>query len=61
MFVDEAGWGRQAEPAPKRMMTLRQERLVLRLVLANALLLLIAPIGGGTIIEGLVMMIANFR
>ena len=61
MFVDEAGWGRRAEPAPRRMMTPRQERLVLRLVLVNALLLLIAPIGGGTIIEGLVMVIASFR
>lgn len=61
MFVDEGGWGHWAEPAPKRVMTPRQERLVLRLVLVNALLLLIAPIGGGTIIEGLVMLIASFR
>lgn len=61
MFLDEAGWGHPREPAPKRVMTPRQERIVLRLVLFNVLFLLVAPIGGGTVVEGIVAMVASFR
>ena len=61
MFFDEAGWGRPSEPAPRRVMTPRQERIVLRLILANVLFMLIAPIGGGTVVEGIVALIANIR
>ena len=59
MFVDEAGWGWPKEEPPKAKLTRRQERMILGLVLANALFLFIAPIGGGTIIEPLVAMLAH--
>jgi hypothetical protein len=61
MFVDEAGWGWPKEPAPKAKLTKRGERAVLWLILANALLLLIAPIGGGTIIEPIVGLFSFLR
>lgn len=61
MFFDEAGWGRPKEPAPKRVITPRQERIVLWLILANALFLLVAPIGGGTIIEPVAALLAYLR
>lgn len=61
MFVDEAGWGLPREPAPKRVMTPRQERIVLRLILANVLFMLVAPIGGGTVVEGVIALFASLR
>jgi hypothetical protein len=61
MFFDEAGWGRSSEPRPKRVITPRQERIVLWLLLANMLLLLIAPIGGGTVVEGVMALFASLR
>ncbi|MDX7951138.1 hypothetical protein P7D22_08080 [Lichenihabitans sp. Uapishka_5] len=59
MFFDEAGWGRPAEPAPKRLMTARQERLVMRLVFANLLFMLVAPIGGGTILQAVSTLVSR--
>ena len=61
MFFDEAGWGRPSEPRPKRVITPRQERIVLWLLIANMLFLLLAPIGGGTVVEGVVALIASVR
>lgn len=53
MFV-EGGW-KSWEPPPRGpRLTKRQERLFLWLVAVNALLLLIAPIGGATIIHAIV-------
>lgn len=61
MFVDEGGWGWPREPAPKRVLTERQGRLVLWLILANVLFLLVAPIGGSTIIEPMVMLFSKLH
>ena len=55
MFVEGGGWRPSWEPPPRRpRLTKRQERVLLWLVLINALLLLIAPIGGATIIEAVI-------
>ena len=59
MFVDEGGWGWRKEPPPRAGLTKRQEGMVLWLILANALFLIIAPIGGGTVVEPLVALLAR--
>jgi len=47
----EGGWKPSWEPPPrKRQLTKRQERVFLWLIAVNMLLLLVAPIGGATII-----------
>jgi hypothetical protein len=53
MFVDGGGWRRPAEPPRKRALTRRQESILLWLILVNVLIALVAPIGGGTIVEAL--------
>ena len=56
MFVDErGGW----EPLPwkppsRRRLTDRQERVILGLITFNALFLLVAPIGGATVIQAVI-------
>lgn len=53
MFV-EGGWRPPPEPAPRRpRLTRRQERLILWLVAANAVLLLVAPLGGSTVLRAI--------
>lgn len=54
MFV-EGGWKPTPEPLPLRpTLTPRQERVVLWMLAVNALLLLIAPIGGATIVHAII-------
>ena len=54
MFV-EGGWKPEPEPLPHRpRLTPRQERVILWLLAANAVLLLVAPIGGATIFHAIV-------
>ena len=50
MFVDEA-WRPSGEPPLEPRPTQRQERVFLWLIAVNALLLLIAPMAGATIIH----------
>ena len=50
MYVDEA-WRPSGEPSPEPRPTQRQEWVFLWLIAVNALLLLIAPMAGATIIH----------
>lgn len=51
MYLDE-GWKPRPEPEPRKpRMTDREELTLMWLVVVVALLLLIAPIGGGTIVQ----------
>lgn len=53
MFV-EGGWKQPEEPPPRRpRLTARQERVFLWIVAVNVLLLLVAPIGGATVIHAI--------
>jgi len=54
MFVDMAGGGgpRLPEP-PKPRLSRKGERVMIALLLLNAFMLLIAPIGGATLVAGL--------
>ena len=53
MFV-EGGWKPSPEPPPRApRLTPRQQRVMFWLVALNALLLLIAPIGGATIFHAI--------
>jgi hypothetical protein len=53
MFVDGGGWREPSEPARSGKPTLskREETVLIWIILTFMLSLLIAPIGGGTIIE----------
>jgi hypothetical protein len=50
----EGGWSPRPEPPRRPRLTPRQERLLLWLLAANALILLIAPLGGSTVVHALV-------
>ena len=57
MYVDEA-WRPHGEPPPSEPRPKeRQERVFLWLIAVNALLLLIAPVGGATVIHALLAML----
>jgi hypothetical protein len=59
MYVDEA-WRPPGEPQPREPRpTERQERVFLWLIAVNALLLLIAPVGGATIIHAVLAMLRH--
>ncbi len=61
MYLDEA-WRPSGEPPPREprpRLTKRQERVVLWLLGVNVLLLLIAPIGGTTIVQAIVAMLRH--
>ena len=59
MYVDEA-WRPQGEPPPREPRpTERQERVFLWLIAVNALLLLVAPIGGATLIHAVLAMLRH--
>jgi hypothetical protein len=59
MFV-EGGWKPPQEPPPREpRLTRRQERVLVWLIAVNALLLLIAPIGGATIIHGILAVLST--
>ena len=50
----EGGWEPPWEPPPREpRLTPRQERVLIWLISVNALLLLLAPISGATIIHGI--------
>ena len=62
MFVEGGGgWTpRPWEPPPRRpRMTKRQERVLLWILGFNAVLLLVAPIGGATVVQALVAVFAH--
>ncbi len=55
MYVEGGGWRPPSEPLRRRpRVTKQQERIILWLVVLNAFLLLIAPIGGATIIQAII-------
>ncbi len=56
MFVDlPGGWPHDPKPEPpKRRLSPRRERLLLVLIGFNMMLLMVAPIGGATLIHWLV-------
>jgi len=59
MYVDEA-WRPPGEPQPREPRpTERQERVFPSLIAVNALLLLIAPVGGATIIHAVLAMLRH--
>ena len=59
MYLDEA-WRPQGEPPPREpRITKRQERVLLWLIAVNALLLLIAPIGGATIVHAILALLRH--
>lgn len=57
MFVD-SGWKRPEEPRPRRPpLTARQERVLVWILAANAVLLLVAPIGGATLVQAVLALL----
>ena len=54
----EGGWKPSWEPPRKPRLTKRQERVLIWIIVANLLLLLVAPVGGATIIHAI---LAAFR
>lgn len=57
MFV-EGGWKRPVDPPPRRpRLTARQQQVVVWIFAINAVLLLVAPIGGATIIGAIVALL----
>lgn len=57
MYVD-GGWKPPQEPPSRKpRLTKRQERVLVGLIAMNALFLLIAPIGGATVIHALLAML----
>lgn len=59
MFLDEA-WRPQGEPPPREPRpNERQERVFLWIIGVNVLLLLIAPIGGATLIHAVLAMLRH--
>ena len=57
MYLDEA-WRPSGEPPPPEAQPIgRQARVFLWLIARNALLLLIAPVGGATVIHALLAML----
>ena len=65
MYLDLQGYyRRQPEPPPPpkreyRQLSKREQKVLLWAICFNFLLLLIAPIGGATVIEGLISLFAN--
>ncbi|AWN44422.1 hypothetical protein U8607_06425 [Methylobacterium durans] len=55
----EGGWKPSWEPPRKPRLTKRQERVLLWLIAVNLLLLLIAPIGGATLIHAVLAMLRH--
>jgi hypothetical protein len=57
MFV-EGGWKRPVDPPPRRpRLTARQQQVVVWIFAANAVLLLVAPIGGATLVQALLALL----
>ena len=62
MYVDGgSGWRPSPwQPPPRRpRISKRQERVILWLIVVNALLLLVAPVGGATVIQAVIAMSAG--
>ena len=58
----EGGWKPPQEPPPRKpRVTERQERVFVWLIAANALLLLLAPIGGATVVHAIVAVVKTVR
>ncbi len=52
MYAEGGGWRPRSEPLPPRpQVTKQQERIILWLIAINAIMLLVAPIGGVTILQ----------
>jgi hypothetical protein len=59
MFV-EGGWRPSGEPPPREpRLTAGQERVLLWLIAVNVLLLLVAPIGGATVIHAVLAVLGH--
>ena len=59
MYVDEA-WRPHGEPPPREPRPdKRQERVFLWLIAVNVLLLLIAPIGGATLVQAVLAVLRH--
>ncbi|QTL04561.1 hypothetical protein J5J86_04280 [Aquabacter sp. L1I39] len=60
MFLDEKMLGPRPEPRPERphrRLSAREERVLLAILGFNILMLLAAPIGGATILQGLATLV----
>lgn len=60
MFLDEKMLGPRPEPLPERpqrRLSARGERVLLAILAFNLFLLLIAPIGGVTILQGIAVLV----
>lgn len=53
MFLDEKNEWRPPEPPARRTMTERGQKIVGWLIFANIIALLVAPIGGATVVQAL--------
>lgn len=59
MYLDQ-GWKPPWEPPPRKPpLTKRQERWMVGIIAVNALMLVIAPIGGATVIHALLGMLRH--
>lgn len=60
MFVEGGSYAPGKPPAPRRPpLTPRQERIVLWVIAANALILLIAPVGGSTVVHAVLALLKH--
>ena len=60
MFVEGGGWRPSWEPPPRRpRLTRQQERIILMFIVLNAFLLLVAPIGGATVIQAMIALLGS--
>lgn len=63
MFLDLKNYNPRPEPPPpqpeKPSLTLQQQKIMAWIICCNVLLLLIAPIGGATAIQGLLSLIID--
>ena len=60
MFVEGGGWRPAWEPPPRKpRLTRQQERIILWFIALNAALLLVAPIGGATIVQPVIALLTG--
>ena len=58
MYLDDKQVWRPIEPSkPNKAVTRREEKVILWLISANAIALLVAPIGGATLIQALIAIV----
>ncbi|OYW60736.1 MAG: hypothetical protein B7X99_17795 [Rhizobiales bacterium 17-65-6] len=63
MFLDEKKLGPRPEPwpaRPQRRLSPRAEKAVMAIIFFNLLMMLVAPLGGATIVQGFLALFSGF-